>query len=296
VVRVKATRWILAGLMAGWRNAGPLAAAELPDQSSVPKDLHTPPLVTAAPAPGVRVRQTTAGWQPTGVYHTLHLPTNWQPGRKYPVLFEYAGNGGYTNRFGDVSRGVPEGSHLGYGLSGGSNFIWVCLPYVKVTDGKPEIATTWWGDVDETLRYCTNTVALVCRGYGGDPGALVLCGFSRGAIAGNYLGLHDDAVAPLWRAFLTYSHYDGVRTNWPYADADRGSALARLQRLKGRPQFITHEGTTADTERYLAETGVKGAFTFQTIPFRNHSDEWVLRDIPERKKAREWLDEVLKLP
>jgi hypothetical protein len=69
--------------------------------------------------------------------------------------------------------------------------------------------------------------------------------------------------------------------------------LKRLQRLKGRPQFITHEGSTTATETYLKATGIKGDFTFLPIPFRNHSDACVLRDLPERRQLRAWLARVV---
>jgi hypothetical protein len=45
---------------------------------------------------------------------------------------------------------------------------------------------------------------------------------------------------------------------------------------------------------YVEGTGIRGDFTFRTIPFRNHSDQWVLRDLPERKALRDWLARVLK--
>jgi hypothetical protein len=272
--------------------AFPAFAAELPDLGSVAPDLVTPAMVEATPAPARRVRQTLPGWENSAVYHSLYLPTNWQPGRKFPVIFEYSGNGSYSNRFGDVSIGVPERCNLGYGLSGGTNFLWVCLPFVAVTNGHASIATRWWGDVEATIRYATNAVRFVCDRFGGDTNALILAGFSRGAIAGNFIGLHDDRIAPLWRAFVLHSHYDGVRT-WPYADSDRAAALKRLQRLSDRPQFISHEISVAPTEDYLRATGVAGNFTFVTMPFRNHSDAWVLRDLPERRKLRAWLDAVL---
>jgi hypothetical protein len=35
------------------------------------------------------------------------------------------------------------------------------------------------------------------------------------------------------------------------------------------------------------------AFTLVPIPFANHSAAWVLRDIPERARAREWLRGVI---
>ena len=135
---------------------------------------------------------------------------------------------------------------------------------------------------------------LICDHYAGDPQRIVLAGFSRGAIACNYIGLRDDSIAKLWRAFIPYSHYDGVRESWPYGDADRASALKRLSRLNGRPQFIIHENSVEDTRKYLDATGIEAPFTFRTLEFRNHNDAWALRDIPERREVREWLKRVLR--
>jgi hypothetical protein len=269
------------------------SAAELPDLRSLGPDLAVPALSDAAPAAGRRVRETVAGYDPRTVYHTLYLPTDWQPGKKFPVIFEYAGNGGYSNRFGDVCTGRPEGCHLGYGASGGSNFVWVCLPYIAVTNGQQELALQWWGDVDETVRYAQRAVRHVAERYGGDTNALFLAGFSRGAIACNFLGLHDDEIARWWRGFICHSHYDGVRA-WPYAGSDRAAARERLRRLGNRRQWISHEGSVEATRAYLAAAGTGGAFTFVPLPYRNHTDEWVLRPVPERERLRAWLDGVLR--
>jgi hypothetical protein len=268
-------------------------AGGAPDLSTVAPDLRTPAVTEEDPAPGRRVRQTAPGWEGSAAHHALYLPRDWKPDQKFPVIVEYAGNGGYRNAFGDVSEGTVEGSNLGYGISGGEGFLWVCLPYVKVDGAKKENAVTWWGDVEETKRYCLKTVSLVCEKYGGDPKRLVLAGFSRGSIGCNYVGLHDDEIAPLWRAFVCYSHYDGQLTHWGYAGADRASALERLKRLKGRPQFVCMENSVDPIRTYLEGTGVAGDFTFQTIRFRNHSDQWSLRDVPERKAVRDWLRKVL---
>jgi len=269
------------------------AAGGMPDLSSVPADLKTPEMTDGEPAAGKRVRQTTAGWETTAVHHALYLPLDWTPDRRYPVIVEYAGNGGYRNAYGDVCRGTVEGCNLGYGLSGGKGFLWVCLPYVAVKGDAKENAVTWWGDVEESRRYCVKTVADVCARYGGDPKKVLLAGFSRGAIACNYIGLRDDEIAGLWKGFLADSHYDGERTTWGYPGADRASALERLKRLRGRPQFICMENSVEPIRRYLEGTGVRAPFTFQTIPFRNHSDQWILRDIPERKALRDWVRAVL---
>lgn len=271
------------------------AEAPLRDFASVREDLAVPEISDGPPAAGKRVTLPAPGFEGTAVHHTICLPDNWKPGKKFPVLFEYAGNGNYSNpKLGDVCDGTVEGCHLGHGLSGGQDFIWVCLPFVEVVHDKKQNAKLWWGDVEESVRYCLAAIDQTCEKFGGDPGALILCGFSRGAIACNYIGLHDDRIAARWRAFFCYSHYDGVRTSWPYAGADRASALERLQRLHGRPQFICMERSTAATEDYLKETGIAGDFTFVSIPFPNHNDRWVLRDIPERKLARDWLARVLR--
>ena len=276
------------------------SAEELPDISTVAPDLIVPEMTTGAPAPGRRVRFTTPGWETTEVYGALYLPIDWKPVGHFPVIVEWAGNGDYHNAFGDVSTGRVEGSRLGYGITEGRQCIWICVPYLNHAGTANVIK--WWGDPlaydpEPTLAYCRATVRHVCEKFGGDAERVVLAGFSRGAIACNFLGLHDDDTARLWRGFVCYSQYDGVRTNWPYPGADQPSALARLQRLKGRPQFICGENTNAaETERYLRDSGSwdKGKFTVAPTGFRNHNDAWVLRPSEARTRLREWFREVLQ--
>ena len=114
------------------------------------------------------------------------------------------------------------------------------------------------------------------------------------------VGLHDDEIAGLWRASIPYSHYDGVVTTWNYPGADAASALARLRRLQGRPQFILHEDSMAQrmnlnaTRQYIDATGLQGQFTFRTTGFRNHNDAWLLRPSPARTALRAWLSKLSK--
>ena len=286
----------LLGLVA----ALPLARAEAPDIRSVEPDLTIPKLETGQPDAGKRVKQTIPGYEQTGVYHVTYLPTDWVKGKRYPVLIEYAGNN-HRGAYGDISTGRPEGSNMGYGISGGRGFIWVCLPYLNATGDN--IALTWWGDSKNrtarpTLDYCHKTVPWICEKYGGDTDRVILCGFSRGAIACNYLGLHDDETAKLWRAFIPYSHYDGIAT-WPYSASDRDSALTRLKRLAKRPQFICHEITgsqfnLAATKKWIESSNIKANLTFTETGFRNHNDAWLLRTSPAREHLRAWLKRVLQ--
>lgn len=265
-------------------------AVDYPDIHTAPADLSIPPIEAGLPRAGARVAVTPPEYKDTAVHHILYLPVNWRPNTKYPVLVEYAGNGDYRNKYGDVSTGEVEGSKLGYGISGGRDYIWLCLPYVG-EDGKHN-QLVWWGDVEATVKYAKREVVRVCEQWGGDPDKIILCGFSRGAIACGYIGLHDDEIAALWRGFIPYSHYDGVR-EWPYPDSDKASARVRLQRIAGRPSFVIDTDVTT-TRAYIESTGIKAPFTFHTLPFRNHNDAWTLRDIPARRAVRHWLEEILK--
>lgn len=280
---------LIAGVIPG---ALPAYQPELPDLAGVPADLVVPPVEAAAPARGKRVRQQLPAYAGTGVHHALYLPRDWSRNKLYPVIVEYAGNGNFKNQYGDVSDGSVEGSKAGYGISGGTGFIWVCMPYVNRAQGINQ--PVWWGDVQATVEYCKEAVRDVCERFGGDPSAVILTGFSRGAIACNYLGLHDDSIADLWLAFIPYSHYDGVITTWPYPAADRASALERLKRLKGRAVFLCQEKSIDDSRAYVESTGFAASFTFQPIHFHNHNDAWTLRDIPERRAVRQWLAKVLQ--
>jgi len=106
-------------------------AQNLPDIKTVPLDLEVPAMVDASPAAGKRVRVTSPEYKDTEVHHTLYLPTDWKAGGRYPVIVEYAGNGPFKNKFGDICSGKVEDCNLGYGISGGKGVIWVCLPYIS---------------------------------------------------------------------------------------------------------------------------------------------------------------------
>ena len=257
--------------------------------NDLPSDLTVPVTLEKAPAAGERVRATTTGWEGSEVHHTLYLPTDWKPGLKLPVIVEYAGNGGYSNKLGDTSEGTVEGCMLGYGLSAGHGCIWVSMPFIEMVEGHKRNATKWWGDVGETKRYCMATVKDVCARFGGELNHVVLMGFSRGAIACNYIGLHDDEIARLWCGFLCHSHYDG---EFKHPAADQPAWPERLRRLGDRPQFISQELGTKETEAVIASSGVAGRFTFVSLPYPNHTARWTLCDLPIRRQAREWLQQM----
>ncbi|MDZ4851598.1 MAG: hypothetical protein SGI77_20100 [Pirellulaceae bacterium] len=255
-----------------------------------PSDLVVPLLSDGKPEAGKRVREKLVDHADWELYHVVYLPTDWKRGQKLPVIIEFPGNGGFLNELGDVSTGRVEDCKLGYGMSGGRGFIWVCLPFVNPVTGQHSL--TWWGDADATASYCRKVVAHVCDEYSGDPNSIILTGFSRGAIACSYIGLRDEQTANLWRAMFLHSHYDGVR-QWKYPDSDAESARARWARFQDKPQFVTQEKSVDNIRQFLQNSDTK-SITLVALPILNHTDTWVLKDIPERKKLRDWLDAALR--
>lgn len=266
-----------------------------PDMNTVAPDLFIPPVTSDKPTAGKRVFFRLPGDLDSVPYMVLYLPTDWTPLKRYPVIFEFAGNGNFKNAYGDISTGRPEGSQLGYGLSGGKEYIWVCLPFLN--DASDGLAITWWGDrpmyrPDSTVAFAKRVVPEICRLFSGDAEHVILCGFSRGALACNAIGLHDEEIATLWCGFFCYSHYDGVREKWPYAGASRDFARERLLRLGNRPQFICQENSVDAPRNYLEGSGISGNFTYSVTGFRNHNDGWLLRPSLAREAARTWLGEL----
>ena len=275
--------------------AGVLSRAADPDFRSIKADLKVPPLVEENLGAGIRTKIRSTEYQ-NEIYHVIYLPKDWKPHKKFPVIVEYAGNGPYHDRNGDISTGLVEGSKLGYGLSGGEGYIWLCLPYLN-SEGTENVRK-WWGDAPNydpipTVEYCKHIVKKVCHKFGGDQKRIILCGFSRGAIACNFIGLYDDEISKLWAGFIPYSHYDGVR-KWVYPGSDKVSAIKRMSRLAGRPQLILSESSKSNqlTKKYIKSSAGNGQFTFMETGFRNHNDEWILRPSHTRKAARTWLKKI----
>ncbi len=156
------------------------------DLKEIPPDLTLPAPMEGEASPGRRMFQLLPAYAGTAVRHSLYLPTDWKPGRKFPVI--------------------------------------------------------------------------VC----------------------NVVGLHDDAIASLWRGMICHSHYDDGR----WKGTNREGARQRLQRLARIPQLVTNELPVVEKEKieaYLASVCPDGEFTFLTLPIVEHAETWVLRDIPARR-------------
>jgi len=299
ILLVAALAWLPVVVAAGSATAGDL-----------------PPPVSDDPAgAGRRVRVTPQEHAGTAVHHTLFLPADWsaarrEAGHRWPVIVEYAGNVHPPSG----SAGTVEGAVLGYGLTRG-RAIWAVLPFVAA-DGRGN-TPTWWGDEAATVAYAKANVPRICREFGGDPGRVVLCGFSRGAIAASFIGLADDEIAALWCGLVTHDHFDGER-EWPGTawgsplDRYRATARGRLARLGFRPLLVCQAGGTAGIRRWLDSTGlpllgaayldVRISEIFPTLPHElapgieaksSHTDRWVLVNSPDTETARAWVARTL---
>ena len=273
-------------------------------------NLQLPPLEIGFASPGKRVAIVPTEYKGTGVHHILYLPPDWeQEWRKkerfWPVIIEFSGNSFPTSG----STGAVEGAAFGYGLSGGK-FIWAVFPFVAKDLKHNEV--TWWGDEQATVEYAKKNVPRICKEFGGDSSLVFLCGFSRGAIAVNYIGLYDDEIARLWCGFISHDHYDGVKewkgTAWgsPLADY-RAASIQRLYRLQGRPVLICQNGGTEDINEYLTDYKNLAKFTFIDVPVKKifpqipnalmihpHTDRWMFVDSRERRQIWKWMEKVSK--
>jgi len=244
-------------------------------------DLIVPDVIESDPGPGKRVLQSLPAYRDTSVRHALYLPTDWDPNKKHPLIVEFAGNGR------SVASGKPC---LGFGISGGERYIWLCLPFVS--EDHQRDSETWWGDLEATVDYCKESVSSVCDQWGADSRSVFLVGFSRGAIACNVIGLHDDSIAKLWRGMICHSHYDDGR----WKGTDVAGANERVKRLGRIPQLISNEIPVVEKEKietYVKSAFPEGDFTFINLPFSEHTETWVLRDSPERRLVREWIQQKL---
>lgn len=245
-------------------------------------------------------------YEGTGVHHLVSLPGNYSEDREWPVIFELTGN---RWKYGD---GSVEEAHFGLSISRKKDFIVVVVPYVAA--GGKANQPYWWGDTELTVSYIKKLIPYLDGKYAIDMDNLILCGFSRGAIGASYIGLHDDEIASLWKAFISHDHFDGFRewknTSWGSPlKTYREEAAERLSRLNGRQWYVSHNGTDRMSyKRQLEDMGAEecGDFhyatvdigsIFQEIPntyFRSgHNDIWPAFDIAAGDRIRKWLYNVV---
>lgn len=250
-----------------------------------------PPLIDGAPGPGLFTKVIAPEYAGTNVYHGVYLPPDWEPGRRYPVLVESP-----FNKYGTFTGRVDDAT-LGYYLAGCRSYIWIVVPYVSI--GGQSNLDFGWGDVPATIAYWKLNVPRMLEALGGDPSAVIVSGFSRGAIGASYIGLHEPDIADLWLAFLMHSHADVPSNLTP--DKGAGSAM-RMERVWGRTTLLSW-GAKGDGGAGNSLKGVDllGSFGYPlstlAVPGVGHTDLWMATDAESRSSAQDWLfDAVASRP
>lgn len=256
-------------------------------------------MLAAPAAPGRRVKVVPPAYRGTDVYYSLYLPENYPARQPHPVIVEYTGN--YhppSNCTGEV-----KDASLGYVPARALNALWVVMPYVSADK---KAVSTWWGSPAQTVEFCLKNMAEILQQYNVDQAKVFICGFSRGAIGVNYLGLFNDEIAALWAGFFAHDHYDGHR-EWrgeawgsPLAQY-RTAAAARLQRLQGRPVLISQSAKNiAEIQNYLktCDLAKHGRFTWAAHDMAKilppdsgippHNDSWLTFPSVHREKVLKW--------
>lgn len=273
------------------------------------QNLTVPEITDHGPKAGLRVKVVPEAYEGTDVYYSLYLPENYKQGNKYPVIVEYTGNEWKPSG----STGEVKDANLGFAIAKKLEAIWVVFPYIKDSIA----VTTWWGDEEATVAFALDNIRKVCSSFGGNPAEIFICGFSRGAIGVNYLGLYNEEIADVWLGFFTHDHYDGVKEwvgDWgkPLSDY-RQAAKERFRRIKGRNCLISQnvkEGeNTSETKKYIEEyrldtlanitfnlvsvssivPGIPSAF----IP-HSHTDKWLLYESRNANLVYDWFLETIK--
>ena len=273
------------------------------------QNLTVPEITDHGPKAGLRVKVVPEAYEGTDVYYSLYLPENYKQGNKYPVIVEYTGNEWKPSG----STGEVKDANLGFAIAKKLEAIWVVFPYIKDSIA----VTTWWGDEEATVAFALDNIRKVCSSFGGNPAEIFICGFSRGAIGVNYLGLYNEEIADVWLGFFTHDHYDGVKEwvgDWgkPLSDY-RQAAKERFRRIKGRNCLISQnvkEGeNSSETKKYIEEyrldtlanitfnlvsvssivPGIPSAF----IP-HSHTDKWLLYESRNANLVYDWFLETIK--
>lgn len=241
-----------------------------------------PEITEEKPAPGRRVRHRVPENSPA--YAILHLPEDWTPDRRYPVIAEFPGNEFFHEHC--FSTGLPDQCIIGTGMTKGRGAICLGLPFVA-EDGS--IAESGWGDPDRTVAHTLAMIDDICERFGGDRENLFLTGFSRGALACGYIGLRDDRIAPLWKGFHACQHYDGDGWN----GATMEGALERAKRFRGIGVFQTDN----PPDKFAAVMeAMQVPVVWEQSGLEAHATAMFLDDRPSTEALRKWFWEMVARP
>ncbi len=178
---------------------------------------------------------------------------------------------------------------MGYGISSGTNAIWVSLPFVDRTAGT--VAENGFGsnNGDDTIEYVQDVIDDICNKWGGDSNNLFLSGFSRGAIACGYIGLANDEISKLLKGFIFCQHYDGSRWN----QSNMAGAIERAPRFLGEAIFqVDNAKKKANYEQLMEHTDPSVEWTWVSSGLGYHSTAMFLDNRTMMVQQRQWFRDL----
>ena len=249
--------------------------------------LNVPPVQEGLPMPGKRVKVHLT----QDVYYTLYLPHDYDSFKRWPVLFESPCNATGTKPT-DYS-GLPDDAYMSYGLSLGHGYIWVGAPYIDET-GK-QISVFWWGGflkntigIENTVKYWLEILKDLNHRFPIDNEAIILGGFSRGAIGALHIGNWNNEISQKWCAYFTHDHFD--------SDSYGAGYSIRVSRIRKKKILMTGGQNSYASYVYQAYLDlIKYSIdaTYMMIPNQGHTMDWILEDYsPEASAARYWLNNL----
>lgn len=214
------------------------------------------------------------------VYYLIYLPYNYEDTRKFPIIFESPANP-YN-----PTCGLPEDIYMGYGITQGYDYIWVCAPIVDTED---KIIGSYWGkDPLSTVQCWISIIRDVKSKYRIDDSNIVLCGFSRGAISCCYIGNYTEEISKIWSSYFCHAHFDGC------CQSVLGSSSERINRIGNRKVLITvgenDYAKICSQRSYEKLLKSEINVNYIEIPGVDHSPNWILDETESTNKAREWLN------
>jgi len=213
-------------------------------------------------------------------YYVLFLPYNFTHTAQFPIIFESPGN-----IYNEISDGLPDSACLGYGISFGMDYIWVCVPFI---DDTGHIVRSYWGkNPSSTVDFWLAVLNDLNARFRIDSDKIVLSGFSRGAVSTSYIGNYNDEISSKWSAYFAHSHFDGC------CQTLLGNTDERISRIQKKKVLISVGGhdIAKKCSRGSYEKLLKGGYdvTFIEVPGLEHSPFWILEDSEVAEEARNWL-------
>jgi hypothetical protein len=259
--------------------------------------LILPTITNNPPSAGVRAKVKLPG-DNTGKFFVLYLPINYDEVHRWPMFVEWPGSGCSPDYCDDDGISTPN---MGYALSGGSDWIFLVLPYINANNS--DIDSFYWNapavagnsDPVTTIAYAKLVLAYVKSTYFVDTLRMISSGHSRGSVGAALIGNYDDVIASTWAGYW----FDGacMHTNSGFYNIPGKSDTSFNIRITDRPSMMVWGEYDNYPEIYLNWfNGLMNHYKYfhENIlcPPWPHSEEKYLYDSALCYLGNKWMTEV----